>query len=839
MSDFQQQYALWDEFLKIWPRERLVEMTLKEYSDAGSKESFTYWIESRLDEMGSIWGGSSFKFGVFSRKDLKDKQSGSKLSYSDTHGWYSSLGTTAQSAFEQVRDSVAHIAALAARGDLDGIESFEHLGEAYKWKIAFHYQNRQAPVIVDVFKREMLAAYVGGTSNQSMASLQKAALEKRPEDLGILEFGQPIWEEWAKKNLAIWKLSHGNPPNFTDAERQQYLDDQWAVMHRDTGKDQGKKFAEAPVGALFFLCHGNSPQRIGQFTSAAISCAKGEGWLQRSYRVLKTAQRTDRYTANSKNWSPQGNSTFWQVGEHDLPEFEATLLKPYFGTDLAELAALAGEPTETPNPGDGAEQPPLHTKVAGSKKSTTTCLNRIYYGPPGTGKTYTLIQLLKRDYEKPADSISADEWRTQVIAEKVAVLTWWEGLAAALHDLGGSAKVPALAEHPFIHAIAKAKGRNQGVKQTLWGTLQHHTVLESTTVNIKLRLGPAIFDKTTESVWHFSGEWQDACGDVIALVDQLKQGPQEVGAQAVQRHSFVTFHQSYGYEEFVEGLRPVLGGDVEASDVAYEIRPGVFKELCRRARQAPEQRFAMVIDEINRGNISKIFGELITLIEADKRDPLDGSPPPAEVLLAYSGEKFSVPANVDIIGTMNTADRSLALLDTALRRRFDFVPLMPDTRPYKDPDDPVSAPLSGLVVTTEVGVIDVRLLLHRINERIDAIYDRDHGIGHAYLTGLAAVEDGQARFEALAATFRHRILPLLEEYFFEDWQKIRLVLADNQKVDPTIQFVRESVDHEQDLSDLFGSAHGLDSYATKRRYSLQESAFSLPQAFIAIYQVSA
>ena len=157
MSDLKKQYELWDEFLNVWPLARLSTMTLDEYTQAGSKDSFTYWIESRLDELGSIWGGSSFKFGVFSRKDTDDKTSDAKLSYSDTHGWYSSLGASAEEAFLQVRSHVAQVATLAAQGDLDGIEKFEHLGEAYKWKIAFHYQNRQSPVIVDIFKKAPLA----------------------------------------------------------------------------------------------------------------------------------------------------------------------------------------------------------------------------------------------------------------------------------------------------------------------------------------------------------------------------------------------------------------------------------------------------------------------------------------------------------------------------------------------------------------------------------------------------------------------------------------------------------------------------------------------------------
>lgn len=295
-----------------------------------------------------------------------------------------------------------------------------------------------------------------------------------------------------------------------------------------------------------------------------------------------------------------------------------------------------------------------------------------------------------------------------------------------------------------------------------------------------------------------------------------------------RRYSFVTFHQSYGYEEFIEGLRPVLGVNASSGQVRYEIRPGAFRELCRKARLHPDQQFAMVIDEINRGNVSKIFGELITLIELDKRDPLDGTRPPAEVALAYSGDSFSVPANIDVIGTMNTADRSLALVDTALRRRFEFVPRMPDTR------DVAGAPLHGLTIAVDGRDIDVRRMLHRMNERIEALYDRDHTIGHAYFTPLVVIPNGPARFTAFTGIFRTRILPLLEEYFFEDWQKIRLVLADHQK-SGTRCFVTASEDQEGELSELFGSGHGLDTFNTKRRFALQEEAFTDPDAYIGIY----
>lgn len=300
---------------------------------------------------------------------------------------------------------------------------------------------------------------------------------------------------------------------------------------------------------------------------------------------------------------------------------------------------------------------------------------------------------------------------------------------------------------------------------------------------------------------------------------------------SVKYYEFVTFHQSYGYEEFVEGLRPVLR-DAEkgerGGDVGYEIRDGVFKALCDRARNNPGKRFAIFIDEINRGNVSKIFGELITLIEPDKRYRDPGNPG-LSVKLPYSQTEFSVPVNVEIYGSMNTADRSLTVLDTALRRRFEFIECPPDTSesgPIGEQSfvDAASKPLD----------INIRQMLETMNRRIEVLFDRDHRIGHAYFLGL---KEAAEPMNALAEVFKKRIVPLLQEYFFDDWQKIRLVLGDNQKNDPDHQFVRE-VSESTGTENLFGLQERTDRLRIPQLYEVNERAFGLPKSYIGIYAPS-
>lgn len=289
--------------------------------------------------------------------------------------------------------------------------------------------------------------------------------------------------------------------------------------------------------------------------------------------------------------------------------------------------------------------------------------------------------------------------------------------------------------------------------------------------------------------------------------------------KAEKRIAFTTFHQSYGYEEFIEGIKPVIEAketdsetsETKKSDIGYKIEPGVFKKFCEKAK-GDTQPYVFIIDEINRGNISKIFGELITLIETTKRDGMGAEA--ADAILPYSGEAFSVPSNVYILGTMNTADRSIALMDTALRRRFNFEEMMPDP-----------SVIDGIKIES----LDVATMLRTINTRIEYLYDREHTIGHAFFTKLR----DNPSLEVLAEIFRNNVVPLLQEYFYEDYEKIQLVLGDNDKSSDAYKFI---LDKKVNENEIFKKSPQLDLH--EKTYAIQEDAFYNIRSYLEITEVS-
>lgn len=260
---------------------------------------------------------------------------------------------------------------------------------------------------------------------------------------------------------------------------------------------------------------------------------------------------------------------------------------------------------------------------------------------------------------------------------------------------------------------------------------------------------------------------------------------------------FVTFHQSYSYEDFVEGIK----AEPKNGQIDYVPKSGIFKDICKEAgkEENKDRNYVLIIDEINRGNISNIFGELITLIEPTKRA---GASDELTVTLPYSGDSFTVPSNLYIIGTMNSADKSIALMDTALRRRFNFIEFLPDPKKLKDKD------IEG---------IDLMKLLQTINRRIEVLLDKDHTIGHAYLMN---VTDKESLRDALV----NKIIPLVEEYFYNDYEKIRLVFGDDEANNKSedLQIFQEDKSN-YDRKSLFGRE--VDGYEEKKFYKLNDALF--------------
>ena len=278
---------------------------------------------------------------------------------------------------------------------------------------------------------------------------------------------------------------------------------------------------------------------------------------------------------------------------------------------------------------------------------------------------------------------------------------------------------------------------------------------------------------------------------------------------------FVTFHQSFCYEDFVEGIRAVTDND---GKISYEVKDGIFKELCAAARgtagEAVSLPYVLIIDEINRGNVSRIFGELITLLEDSHRASLDKDSYQRDtvtVRLPYSRDSFSVPENIYIIGTMNTADQSLTGLDVALRRRFAFTEMPPR------PELLQSRRLEGTTVT-------LGDLLDCLNQRIAALLDKEHCLGHAYFMGLG----DSVSVAELSDVFKKHIVPLLEEYFFADWEKIQWVLNDHRKA-LSCRFV---IQEETQMARLFGDDVRLPESAESWRWN--QSAFEDMNAYVQI-----
>jgi 5-methylcytosine-specific restriction protein B len=770
--------------------------------------SFCWWLEYRTRTVGSIKGGSAVKHLIWHRKD-------------GTWRWPSEY-TSVDAAWTSVRAGFVEMLDLAAQGDLVAAGSVAALSGATALRLKtlyMYFPDRLLPIFnkrhLDHFLARLGVEYSGWSALQT--------------NLHLLEHlrGVPQLADRSTQELMYLLYAWDSPVSTTrivkiaPGERGRFWDDCVAggyvcVGWSDVG-DLTEFGSKDEYRAAFASCwpyDGNESQ---------VTRKSNELW------TLMELEPGDKVVANRGTSEILGIGTVTDGGYEWRPDREE--MRHTVAVDWDTTHAGPIEPVKSWAMNTVAKVPAtLYRSIVSGGAGPVpadlpSTLDPIYreveaavarrgqvvlYGPPGTGKTYTarraavwLLEGGSTNSDAAAtladpDAFAAAEERLSssrpaaqrtwfMVANPQRVWSWSTLFAEGSVDYNygriqrnypnvrAGDLVVGYESTPVKRVVALARVTGEydpGAPPEQALTLEPVAQVTDGITYEELQTDPVL--SSSEPAKHRCQGTLFALSDVEAdrlLGLLVERDPSLAGTTgtAVQRLTRLTFHPSYTYEDFVEGFRPRATGTGQLDLVLTD---GEFKRVCAAAAAAPEEQFVVLIDEINRGNIPKILGELITLLEKDKRG--------LTVRLPQSGDDFCVPPNVTVIGTMNTADRSIQLLDTALRRRFAFVELMPDAEV-----------LSG----TTAGSLELDMFLDSLNSRIRDMVGRERQVGHALFFADSRPVDSAEEF---AGVFRHELLPLLQEYLYEDYTALSELLGD-KVIDVEAQRLGDVADDPDEL----------------------------------------
>jgi 5-methylcytosine-specific restriction protein B len=671
-------YKIWDEFLQRWPIEKVKSMTLEEYSSAGGKDTFTYWLEAKLDILGSIWGGSAFKFGIFSRNTTEVKENAGKRSYDEHYGWYSKEGKTRQEAFENVKGKIiAVIEAVMAR-DTSMIDAID-LGPAYKWKIAFHYQDRQKPLVLSIFKHNALAELCEEKANANKISeFHQRLLEPKPDDVDLLDYASQLWKKWSK----------------TIEEEQK------AVRQLDT----------IPLNTILY-----GPPGTG--------------------KTYKTVNKALEIICNSDH------ELKIQIGDMiSNPDADRKILERAFYRliDEKRIKFITFHPSYA-----------YEDFIQGIR-------------PVLDGSDSVSYELKEGPFKEISDLAQAEYAQASVsydFSDKTEIYKM--SLGNSLKPEDNDIYDYCIDNGYIAHGFANGIDFNSLPSDLTWDDARTEIPKMITEWNEAYER----HDYATRVIYYFNYYLKN--GSIVIIPKgnkKIRAIGKVVGDYEFDDGKDVSYNHLRKVEWLVKNVEiPVeqLLTKTMSQQTLYFmkrdfIREGKLRELLSgktAKKNKNHQNYVIIIDEINRGNIPRIFGELITLIEDNKRlryedNELIGH----RVQLPGSNEDdppFGVPENLYILGTMNTADKSISSLDIALRRRFSFEPMYPISRLIDDDF--------------------LRDMLVEINKQICALKDKDHQIGHSFCIGKDETD--------LPEILNSKVIPLLEEYFFGDTETVKSIFS--------------------------------------------------------------
>ena len=627
----------YNSFQERFPIEKLEEMTLEEYTNLDRSDSFCYWIESRTGSLGSFWGGSSFKFGIYR---YKNRPSDTRVVSDDKYAWYRLLkAETAQDAFYRIREIIVAIAYAARNGNFEKIDEIKELGNSYKWKIAFLYSDYR---LIPIYKREYLVGAAEAMGIANAASMKTSAIQLR---LMEMAGNQNIFDYYD----FLWKNRKG-PQQKQKSDSVTEIINTPSEVNPEISKVNYWWLVASPKYWTF------SDIKVGEQVVYTVKNDKGnKRRIPANFEQAKTGDIVIGYEANPVKCI-------------------VALAKVSKASDGETISFVKTETLSTP------------VSWFDFKNSPEIADMEFIRNPNGSFFRLTedeynfLLELIRQ--ENPEDDNPLLPVDT-----------------TELYD-----------DKKFLSEVFMSESDLSSLKKLL----RHKK-------NIILQGAPGV------------GKTFSAKRLAYAMM----------GVTDDSRVKMVQFHQNYSYEDFIMGYKPTASG--------FELREGVFYEFCRKAANDPDRDYYFIIDEINRGNLSKIFGELLMLIENGYRG--------TTVQLAYRKEEFAVPDNLYLIGMMNTADRSLAMIDYALRRRFSFFTMHPglDTAGFK----------AEISKHNDKRVEKVVEVIRQLNSTIA----NDDSLGEGFCIGHSYFCNHDTSADWIENVVRYDICPMLEEYWFDNNDK--------------------------------------------------------------------